>query len=250
VDAALNLHAATRDLGLGAFVVFSSLAGTLGSAGQAGYAAGNAFLDALVELRRSEGQPGVSVVWGLWQGSDSGGSDGGGSDGGGSDGMGAGLAETDIARMARMGVVPLSEKQGLDLFDAAIRRNAPTAIAAEWALDGLGDTASPLLRDLVRSRTADAAVPAVTVEGPTLLDTVRQETAVVLGHASGTAVDPFEPFDRIGLDSLATVELRNRIATATGFRLPATFVYDWPTPANLADHLGGLASPAPEEGTS
>ncbi len=228
-DAALNLHSATRDLGLGAFVLFSSLAGTLGSAGQAGYAAGNAFLDALVELRRSTGQPGISLVWGLWRGSD---------------GMGSTLAASDIARMARLGVVPLSDERGLDLLDAAIRRNAPTAVAAEWALDGLGDTAPRLLRDVARHTE-----PVAPEAGPTttLLDTVRHETAVVLGHASGHAVDPRELFDRMGLDSLAAVELRNRIATATGIRLPATFIYDWPTPAHLADRL---AEPAPEEGTS
>ncbi|WNV87567.1 type I polyketide synthase [Umezawaea sp. Da 62-37] len=229
VDAALNLHAATRDLGLGAFVLFSSLAGTLGSAGQAGYAAGNAFLDALVEVRRSAGQPGISVVWGLWQGSD---------------GMGSDLAATDIARMARLGVAPLSDKRGLALFDAAIRRNAPTAVAAEWAFDDLGDAVPHLLRDV--ARRADP-VAAEAVPTTTLLDTVRHETAVVLGHTSGQAVDPRELFDRMGLDSLAAVELRNRIATATGIRLPATFIYDWPTPAHLADRL---AEPAPEEGTS
>jgi acyl transferase domain-containing protein/NADPH:quinone reductase-like Zn-dependent oxidoreductase/NAD(P)-dependent dehydrogenase (short-subunit alcohol dehydrogenase family)/acyl carrier protein len=207
VDAAMNLHAATRDLG--AFVAFSSLAGTIGSAGQAGYAAGNAFLDALIELRRSTGQPGVSIVWGLWQGAG---------------GMGSDLTEADLARMARTGVVPLSDKNGLDLFDAAIRRNAPVAVAAEWALDGLPD-----------------AAPAASDPGSrTLLDTVRHETAVVLGHGSGLAIDPQAPFDGIGLDSLATVELRNRIATATGTRLPATFIYDWPTPAHLADHLNTL----------
>jgi len=224
-DAALNLHEATHDLS--AFVVFSSLAGTLGSAGQAGYAAGNAFVDALVEQRRSAGQPGISVVWGLWSGSD---------------GMGSDLAAADIARMARLGVLPLSEKRGLDLLDAALRRNAPTAVAAEWALDGLGDTAPRLLRDLTRSEDPVVAAPTTT-----LLDIVRQETAVVLGHASGQAVDPRDLFDRMGLDSLAAVELRNRIATATGIRLPATFIYDWPTPAHLADRL---AEPASEEGTS
>jgi NAD(P)-dependent dehydrogenase (short-subunit alcohol dehydrogenase family) len=238
VDAALNLDAATRSLGLSAFVVFSSLAGTLGSAGQASYAAGNAFLDALVEVRRSAGQPGISVVWGLWQGAD---------------GMGSDLTDGDIARMARIGVLPLADKRGLDLLDAAIRRNAPTAVAAEWALDGLRAGTPPLLRDLVAGRTAEPvgqATGAAPTGGSTLLDTVRHETAVVLGHASASAIDPDELFDRLGLDSLAAVELRNRIATATGIRLPATFIYDWPTPAHLADHLGELTGPTPEDGTS
>ncbi len=236
VAAALNLHAATRDLDLGAFVVFSSLAATLGVAGQAGYAAGNAFLDGLIELRRSQGQPGISIVWGLWQGAD---------------GMGAALTEADLARMARLGVLALPDKRGLDLLDAAVRRNAPVSVAAEWALDALGDDAPALLRDLVQrqvggaAETMDASGAAVT-----LLDTVRNATAVVLGHASGLAVDPGEPFDRIGLDSLAMVELRNHIAAATGIRLPATFIYDWPTPAQLAEHLSAPDGTAPEDGSS
>ncbi|MFE2757847.1 SDR family NAD(P)-dependent oxidoreductase [Actinosynnema sp. NPDC059335] len=228
VDAALNLDAATRDLDLGAFVAFSSLAGTLGTAGQAGYAAGNAFLDGLVEARRAAGRPGASVVWGLWQG-----------------GMASDLTAADTARMARTGVLPLSDERGLDLFDAAVRRNAPVAVAAEWALDGLRDV-PPLLRDLV----AAPAAPAAPTGGPTLLDTVRHETAIVLGHASGQAIDPLVPFDRIGLDSLAAVELRNRIDAATGIRLPVTFMYDWPTPTHLGEHLSELVGPAPEDVTS
>ena len=195
--------------------------------------------------------------------------------------MGANLTAADTARMARMGVLPLSDKQGLDMLDAALRRNAPTTVAAEWALDGLRDatTASPLLRDLLTRRTTNAtdatnaatgqiatSAPALTIEAraaaatsadapavpdtASLLETVRQETAVVLGHASAQAVDPQAPFERIGLDSLATVELRNRIAKQTGVRLPATFIYDWPTPAHLANHLSELANPSTEGGES
>ena len=233
-DAALNLHAATGDLGLSRFVAFSSLAGTLGSAGQAGYAAGNAFLDALMEHRRSEGLPGISVVWGLWEGSD---------------GMGAGLTAGDAARLVRMGVRPLSDQGGLDLLDAALRRNAPVAVAAGWALDGLRDatTAPPLLRDLLAGGRGDGPAGH---EERTLLDTVRHETAIVLGHPSGLAVDPHTPFEQVGLDSLGVVELRNRLAKATGIRLPATFVYDWPSPVSLAEHLGGLSDPTTGGSTS
>jgi hypothetical protein len=238
VDAAVNLHVATRGMDLRRFVAFSSLAGTLGTAGQAGYAAANAFLDALMELRRAQGQPGTSIVWGLWRGDDD--------DGGGDGGMGGGLTEADLARMARTGVVALSDEQGLELLDAAIRRDAPTAVAAAWALDDV--VGSPLLRDLGRLRAAEPEHPSDTPD-VTLIDVVRRETAVVLGHPSGLAVEPHVPFDRIGLDSLAVVELRNRIAAATGTRLPATFIYDWPTPAHLADHLGRPAVAGPEEGT-
>ncbi|GID32387.1 type I polyketide synthase [Paractinoplanes brasiliensis] len=229
VDATLNLLAAARDMDLRRFVAFSSLAGTLGTAGQAGYAAGNAFLDALMELRHAQGQPGTSIVWGLWRGD--------GDDGG----MGGGLTGADFARMARTGVAALSDEQGLDLLDAAIRRDTPTVVAAAWELGA--EAPSPMLRDLVRPRTAEPEPPP---DGPadTLIEVVRRETAVVLGHPSALAVEPNVPFDRIGLDSLAVVELRNRIAAATGTRLPATFIYDWPTPEHLADHLGRLAQEA------
>ncbi|HEY0698493.1 MAG TPA: MDR/SDR family oxidoreductase, partial [Micromonospora sp.] len=108
VDAALHLHELTRQLDLSAFVAFSSLAGTLGAAGQAGYAAANAAVDGLMEHRRSIGLPGVSIAWGVWEGTG---------------GMAAGLTAADVARMARAGVAPLTVEQGLDLLDAATRRD-------------------------------------------------------------------------------------------------------------------------------
>ncbi len=79
---------------------------------------------------------------------------------------------------------------------------------------------------------------------------MRHETAIVLGHPSGLAVDPHTPFEQVGLDSLGVVELRNRLAKATGIRLPATFVYDWPSPVSLAEHLGGLSDPTTGGSTS
>ncbi|MEU1128102.1 SDR family NAD(P)-dependent oxidoreductase, partial [Streptomyces sp. NPDC005899] len=124
VDAAVNLHELTADLDLSAFVSYSSLAGTLGSAGQGGYAAGNAFLDGLMERRRSAGLPGVSVVWGLW---DTAG------------GMGSGLDATGVARMARLGIRPLPAGTGLALLGAAIRRDRPVAVAVRWDTEGLAE---------------------------------------------------------------------------------------------------------------
>ncbi|WP_443732151.1 SDR family NAD(P)-dependent oxidoreductase [Streptomyces flavofungini] len=234
VDAALHLHELTEHLGLDAFVLFSSLAGTMGSPAQGGYAAGNSFLDGLVEYRRSIGRPGVSIAWGLWEGVG---------------GMGAGLTDTDLTRLSRIGVAPLTPERGLELLDAAVRRDAPVAVAAAWHLAGLrdrlatGGTVPALLENLVPApaRGAEAATadaPAASAgTGDRLLDTVLQEVAAVLGHASGAVVDPHGAFDQIGFDSLTAVELRNRLGAATGVKLPATFIYDWPTTTELVAHL-------------
>ncbi|WKX68653.1 type I polyketide synthase [Streptomyces sp. XD-27] len=241
VDAALNLHELTEHLGLDAFVLFSSLAGTMGSAAQGGYAAGNAFLDGLVEYRRSVGRPGVSIAWGLWEGVG---------------GMGSGLTETDITRMGRIGVAPLTSEQGIALLDASVRRDSAVTVAAAWNLQGLrasvasGSPVPPLLKNLVPAPAAANAAPAAAdraaadpapAQGPAtgdrLLDTVLGEVAAVLGHASGAVVDPHGPFNQIGFDSLTAVELRNRLGATTGVKLPATFIYDWPTPAELVEHL-------------
>ncbi|MEU9206028.1 SDR family NAD(P)-dependent oxidoreductase [Streptomyces sp. NPDC048332] len=246
VDAAVNLHELTAGLDLSAFVSYSSLAGTLGSAGQGGYAAGNAFLDGLMERRRAAGRPGVSVVWGLWDTTG---------------GMGSGLDATGVARMARLGVRPLPAGTGLDLLDAAVRRDRPVAVAVRWDAEGLAEQSRngalpPLLETLVpvatrsgTGRTSESPAPEAPHTGDALMDLVLHEVAGVLGHASDSAVAPDSVFDQIGFDSLTAVELRNRLATATGVRLPATFVFDWPTPDDLVAHLRELMPPAGGPGT-
>ncbi|MEU0138231.1 SDR family NAD(P)-dependent oxidoreductase, partial [Streptomyces sp. NPDC006296] len=237
LDAAWNLHELTCDLGLSAFVLFSSVMGTIGNAGQGNYAAANVFLDALAQHRHAAGLPAISLAWGLWEERSE---------------LTGDLDDADIARMARIGLRPLPTDDGVALFDAAIAAGGPTATPAALDLDRLrtqatGASLPEVLRGLVRTRRTAAAVtatgttfadrlagrPADDVDRE-LLDLVRSHTATVLGHAGADAVQPAVAFRELGLDSLSAVELRKRLNDATGLRLPATVVFDHPTPSALS----------------
>ncbi|WUV09498.1 SDR family NAD(P)-dependent oxidoreductase [Amycolatopsis sp. NBC_01488] len=226
VDAALNLHRLTSDLG--AFVLFSSVAGLLGNAGQGAYAAANSFLDGLAAHRRAQGLPAQSLVWGLWEDT-------------------ATLSEADRARMVRTGLSPLSTVEGLALFDAAVAR--PEALLVPMKVDGAdsGDV-PPVFRALVppTRRTASTGGPTLQERLAGLeplrreravLDLVLDRTAALLGYAGGSAIEAQRHFLESGLDSLTAVELRNGLTEDTGLRLPPTVVFDHQTPAGLAAHL-------------
>nr|WP_232327805.1 type I polyketide synthase [Kibdelosporangium sp. MJ126-NF4]CEL13384.1 Malonyl CoA-acyl carrier protein transacylase [Kibdelosporangium sp. MJ126-NF4]CTQ99073.1 Malonyl CoA-acyl carrier protein transacylase (EC 2.3.1.39) [Kibdelosporangium sp. MJ126-NF4] len=229
-DAALHLHELTRDLDLSAFVLFSSAAGTTGNPGQANYAAANAILDALAHHRRANGLPAVSLAWGLWEQRS---------------GMTQTLDEADRRRLSRSGTRPLSSAEGLKLFDTALAVDDPVLVPMRLDLGAIrsaGDV-PPLLRELVQHRPASSR-PAISRVAPgharterELIELVRTHAAITLGHASPEAVSAKKPFKEMGFDSLTAVELRNRLATATGLTLPATLVFDYPTPIALASYL-------------
>ncbi|MFF4159935.1 SDR family NAD(P)-dependent oxidoreductase, partial [Streptomyces sp. NPDC001678] len=251
VDAVWNLHEATQHLDLDAFAVFSSAAGTFGTPGQANYAAGNAFLDALARHRRAEGLVGASLAWGPWA-QDS--------------GMTGTLTEANVQRIARTGMPELSAEEGVALFDRALSlTDEPVTLPVRLDLAALRARGEvpPLLRGLIRTpgrRAASAgagggAAAAAelaqrlsglsVVEGrEVLLDAVRGQIAVVLGHAGGGEVDPAKAFRDLGFDSLTAVELRNRLSALTGVRLPATLLFDYPTAGELVDHLYAKVAPA------
>lgn len=201
-NAAWHLHELTKDLD--AFVLFSSAAGTLGSAGQANYAAANAFLDALAELRRAQGQPAVSMAWGLWDLAD---------------GMASELGEADRRRLARTGVLPIGAAQGLAMFDAALgsndalvvplvinratlQSNDTTPSVLRGFLPAVAPSAAPVpLRDRIGRLSSDKRRAA-------LLEVVLSEVAAILGHASAAVLDPGRSLTDLGFDSLTAVELR------------------------------------------
>ncbi|WP_239157704.1 type I polyketide synthase [Streptomyces sp. SID13726] len=245
-DAAWHLHELTARQDLAAFVLFSSAAGVFGNAGQGNYAAANTFTDALAQHRRALGLPATSLAWGLWEERT---------------GLTGHLEAGDVGRMRRTGVTALDSARGLALFDAALTAVQPLLVPialdrAALRRQARSGSLPALLRGLVRTaparRTAaDTAAPADAghtlaqrLAGTTpgeadrvLADLVRGHAATVLGHESATAVDLDRAFRDLGFDSLTAVELRNRLSTATGLRLPATLVFDHPTPQRLASHL-------------
>ncbi|MGW3450690.1 type I polyketide synthase, partial [Streptomyces sp. NPDC001076] len=239
IDAAWQLHRLAERHKVAAFVLYSSIAGVTGSGGQANYAAGNVFLDALAHNRRAAGGSATSLAWGLWAQESA---------------LTSALAAADRGRIARSGLVPLSPEEGLALFDAAVARETAVVVAARLDLAAVRARAAEeeppsLLRQLVavptvRPRPADELGPAgdlAGLPGPererALADLVRSLTATLLGHGSPAAVDMDRGFLDLGVDSLSALELRNRLQSRTGLRLASTLVFDHPSPQALVRHL-------------
>ncbi|MEU9993685.1 type I polyketide synthase, partial [Streptomyces sp. NPDC048045] len=243
---AVHLDELTADLDLHAFVLFSSAAATFGGAGQSNYAAANAFLDGLAENRRSRGLPARSVAWGPW--------------------AGEGVSQaTDAARQRlrrNRWEVLMDPDLAVKALGAALTGpdTVLTVMDLDWpalaAAPGAADMLHvPLLRDLpdvrqLKASPTESGGPKTEGElagrltglsraeqDRLLVDTIRGEAAAVLGYASPDEVEATRAFSELGFDSLTAVELRNRIATVTGLRLPATLLFDHPSPTVLAEHL-------------
>ncbi|MEV3993764.1 SDR family NAD(P)-dependent oxidoreductase [Streptomyces sp. NPDC049837] len=256
VDAVLNLHELTSGKDLSAFVVYSSSSALFGSPGQGGYASANAFLDAFAAYRRGLGLPALSLAWGLWANNSR---------------MADHLDQDGMhRRLARGGILPLTDEEGLALFDAAQTLDVPLQVPIrlnQGVLRASG-AVTPFLSGLVgevrtapgRAATGDngdgdtaglagvlAALPA-DERRQAAVEAVRAHAAAVLGHGAPESVPVDRAFKDLGFDSLTAVEMRNRLAAATGLRLPATLVFDHPTPEALGEHL--YRKLAPQTGTA
>lgn len=242
VQGARLLDELTERLDLAAFVLFSSAAGTLGTAGQSGYAAANATLDSLAANRRKRGLAGLSLAFGLWEQAGV--------------GMTAHLGKAELGRLRRQGIGALTLAEGLNALDVALARPETQLLPVRLELaslrHALGDAeAPPLLRDMLRrtteGRRAEVSEPAQSLdtrmadaseaERPALLlDLVRSEVADVLGLPGPDSVPADRALRSLGIDSLTMVQLRKRLAKRLNTTLPATLVFDYPT----AEAIAGL----------
>ncbi|MGW3819697.1 type I polyketide synthase [Streptomyces sp. NPDC005046] len=260
VTGAIHLDELLDDRELDAFVLFASGAGVWGSGGQASYASANAFLDALALRRRARGLTATSVAWGGW--------------------AGGGMVDDAVQeRGERRGLGVMAPELALSALGQAVEHDeaALTVAPIDWEKFLPAFTVgrpSPLLADLPdvqRLLEAEQAVGEATGAGAALatelaalapveqeeqlLEHVRAQSAVVLGHASAEDVLPTAHFLELGFDSLTAIDLRRRLSAATGLRLPAGLAFDHPTPARLAKHLltrlqsagGGAAEERPAD---
>ncbi|MBT2427498.1 SDR family NAD(P)-dependent oxidoreductase, partial [Streptomyces sp. ISL-112] len=253
VAPALLLDELTRGADLTAFVLFSSASAAVGNLGQGNYAAANSVLDALAERRRAQDLPATAVAWGAWDGG----------------GMAEGTGAEEAA--ARTGVGAMAPALACETMLRLVMEPDPTAVVAEVSLDrfvaAFGTARpSPLLRELPGyDRMAAAAAPSDTeAEGglryrlaamsanrrlESVVDLVRTQAARVLSYPDTEAVGAERSFRDLGVDSLGAVELRNQMNSATGLSLPATLVFDHPTPTSLAEHVLGQLIPEGDAGT-
>ncbi|MGZ4565115.1 MAG: type I polyketide synthase, partial [Mycobacterium sp.] len=250
---AWNLHELTRDLDLSVFVMFSSMAGLVGSSGQGNYAAANSFLDGLAAHRRAHGLPAISLGWGLWDQASA---------------MTGGLDAADLARLGRDGILALSSDEAMELFDTALIVDEPFMAPARIDLRALRAHVAavpPMFADLANAparRQVDDSLAAARSKSAlahrlhglpepeqhaVLLDLVCSHIATVLGNTTPEAIDPDKAFQDLGFDSLTAVEMRNRLKTATGLALSPTLIFDYPTPNGLAGYIRSELAGVPQE---
>ncbi|WP_433655227.1 type I polyketide synthase [Nocardia sp. CA-128927] len=244
IDAAWYLHELTKDLDLSAFILYSSVSGTIGTPGQANYAAANTFLDALAAHRKSAGLPAISLAWGPWE-----------------LGMAGALGQVDLSRWRRNGMAPLAAAKGIALFDTALALDKALVVPVVLDTAALREQqiVPAVLRGMVRPqrRHAEESTEPQLVQrlldltpeerSSELLELLLSTAALVLDYPSADDIDGDLSFKEIGFDSLSGVEFRNLVKKDTGMQIPATVIFNYPTPASLAEHLRELLFPSDVE---
>ncbi|MFJ2876494.1 type I polyketide synthase [Streptomyces sp. NPDC087298] len=246
VDGALHLTELVDHDELDAFVLFSSIAGVWGSGDHGAYAAANAFLNALAEHNRAHSIPTTSIAWGVWNAF-------------GVEGAGGISEAVDLDQLHRRGLPLIEPELGLAALQRALDRDETVLTVAPVAWERFFPLFSaarprPLFEDLpqIRALTAQASAGPASEPGQrgsgladlppadrdgALLTLVRGEAASVLGYERPDQLDPDRALRDLGFDSLTAMELRNRLATATGLTLPAALVFDHPTPLAIAAYV-------------
>jgi NAD(P)-dependent dehydrogenase (short-subunit alcohol dehydrogenase family) len=223
------LHQLTRDRPLDLFVLCSSAAGTLGNAGQAAHAAANASLDALAQHRQSLGLPAVSIAWGPW--------------------AGTGTAVTDAVErhLAARGLIALPPAEGVAAFSAALGAGLPHVVVGrmDWQRLLAGRRADPFFAEVAapvpdRNEDRPVALAKAPPAGRAAIETqVRLALATVLGLPGPGSADPRRAFFDQGMDSLTSLEFRNRLQDGLGRPLAASIALDHPTVERLVAYLAG-----------
>jgi acyl transferase domain-containing protein/acyl carrier protein len=241
IAGAWNLHVATKKEPLDFFILFSSVAVLLGSPGQGNYSAANSFLDSLAHYRQSLGLPAMSVNWGPWSE------------------IGLAVRPGRGERLALRGIGSMTPARAIDVLQKLFsERPAQVAVMpfdlGQWSLFNPPAKGSSLLAGLSRemaettaqavSRPARRAVvnrDALLAAGPqecqALLETyLREQLALVLG-LSPANLDLHHPLNRLGLDSLMAVEMKNRIELDIGVLIPMVRLLQGPSLAQVAEQL-------------
>ncbi len=240
VIGAWHLHRATMDRDLDLFILFSSRVGVMGNPGQANHAAANAFLDQLAGHRRALGLPGQAIAWGAWS----------------EIGEAAEQKERIERRRAALGGRWFTPQQGIKALDKLVRQDITTSVvmSMDWSVFGEAVADRPaLVEDLLSTTSADSveatassadvlsSLRGAPAGGPeeVLVSFVQREVQAVLRLP--TTPPPNVGFFDLGMDSLMSVELRNRLnrALAGEYVVSNTAVFDYPNAAALAKHLAG-----------
>jgi acyl transferase domain-containing protein/acyl carrier protein len=242
-----HLDELTADLDLDAFVLFSSISAIWGSGLQPGYAATNAFLDALAENRRVRGKVATSVAWGPWDG-------GGMSDREGKSAMtkrGLRLLSPELAVRA-LGQALDADETALLVADLdwgtfapafTLRRPSPLIEGLDEVREALAGGGDPVVEGETNALAEELAGLDAADQDRRLLELVRTQAAAVLSYPSPEDVDADRAFTDLGSDSLTAIELRNKLNAATGMRLSATLLFDFTSPRAVATHLRTLLVP-------